>query len=206
MIKRAMTNNSISNKDALRVQLKRTRALAFKNNAGHIHSSITKQLKRLCAYRSAKRIAVYVNFNHELPTQSIFTENAKRKKVSVIPLITSFRKKSMIFVHINKQMKKNRLGIMEPKSRKQISTKSLDIIFMPLLGFDKKGARIGMGGGYYDRELAFKKQQKRFKKPYLVGLAYEAQYLDSIQKEPWDVNLDALITEQTLYLFNSALR
>ena len=65
-----------------------------------------------------------------------------------------------------------------------------DIIIVPLLGFDKRGTRLGYGGGYYDR--TFGKLKKR---PRLVGIAFAAQELDDIPRDAHDVPLDLIITE-----------
>lgn len=195
-----------SKKNDLRKQLRAARAYASKQNTRSIHSSLLKQLNKLNIYRTAQKIGLYMSFAHEVPTQILFKENTRRNKLSFVPLITSFQKNTMCFISSNKKVRKNRFGINEPLKQKKINTQSLDIIFMPLLGFDKTGARIGMGGGYYDRHLAFKKIQRKRKKPYLIGLAYEAQHLNSIQNEPWDIDLDGIITEENVYLFNSALR
>jgi 5-formyltetrahydrofolate cyclo-ligase len=65
-----------------------------------------------------------------------------------------------------------------------------DIVLIPLLGFDRLGTRLGYGGGYYDRTLA-----SLPKKPKLVGIAFAAQELDLIPREPHDMPLDLLITE-----------
>ncbi|WP_108397910.1 5-formyltetrahydrofolate cyclo-ligase [Devosia submarina] len=65
-----------------------------------------------------------------------------------------------------------------------------DVVLLPLLGFDALGTRLGYGGGYYDRTLA-----SLPKKPKLVGLAFAAQELPLIPREPHDVALDIVITE-----------
>jgi 5-formyltetrahydrofolate cyclo-ligase len=65
-----------------------------------------------------------------------------------------------------------------------------DIVLMPLLGFDKRGTRLGYGGGYYDRTL-----ERLSKRPRLVGLAFAAQELDDIPREAHDVPLDTIVTE-----------
>ena len=75
-----------------------------------------------------------------------------------------------------------------------------DVVIMPLLGFDARGTRLGYGGGYYDRTL-----ERLHKKPRLVGLAFAAQQLDSIPREPHDVPLDAIITEQGARIFEPAI-
>ncbi|MBI4921832.1 MAG: 5-formyltetrahydrofolate cyclo-ligase [Devosia nanyangense] len=74
-----------------------------------------------------------------------------------------------------------------------------DVIIMPLLGFDKRGTRLGYGGGYYDRTLV-----RLGKKPRLVGIAFAAQELDAIPREPHDVPLDVIVTEQGARSFEHA--
>jgi 5-formyltetrahydrofolate cyclo-ligase len=65
-----------------------------------------------------------------------------------------------------------------------------DVVVMPLLGFDRRGTRLGYGGGYYDRTLAQMKKQ-----PRLIGYAFAAQELPEIPREPHDRPLDAMVTE-----------
>jgi 5-formyltetrahydrofolate cyclo-ligase len=71
-----------------------------------------------------------------------------------------------------------------------------DLVLMPLLGFDRAGTRLGYGGGYYDRTLA-----SLAKRPRLIGFAFAAQELDFIPREPHDVPLDAVVTEQGVLQF-----
>ncbi len=73
-----------------------------------------------------------------------------------------------------------------------------DVVLMPLLGFDNLGTRLGYGGGYYDRTLA---QMK--KRPRLIGLAFAAQELRDIPREPHDVPLDAIVTEEGVRQFGA---
>ncbi|MEO6015578.1 MAG: 5-formyltetrahydrofolate cyclo-ligase [Devosia sp.] len=74
-----------------------------------------------------------------------------------------------------------------------------DVILMPLLGFDKRGTRLGYGGGYYDRTL-----EKLGKRPRLVGIAYAAQELEDIPRESHDVPLDVIVTESGARHFEHA--
>ena len=69
---------------------------------------------------------------------------------------------------------------------------------LPLVGFDANGHRLGMGGGWYDRSLAFRHADAA--PPWLVGAAFETQRLDAIAAEAWDVRLDAVCTEAATYL------
>jgi 5-formyltetrahydrofolate cyclo-ligase len=76
-----------------------------------------------------------------------------------------------------------------------------DYVIMPLLGFDALGTRLGYGGGYYDRTLASMK-----KRPKLIGLAFSAQVLSMIPREPHDLPLDMVVTEKGVRHFEQADR
>ena len=67
-----------------------------------------------------------------------------------------------------------------------------DLVIAPLLGFDRRGGRIGQGAGHYDRALA---GLRRAKPVFVLGLAYAGQELDEIPMEPHDQRLDAILTE-----------
>jgi len=75
----------------------------------------------------------------------------------------------------------------------EIGIAELDVILMPLLGFDRSGTRLGSGAGYYDRALA--NGGPRASSPVLVGIAFATQGFDSLPRDPWDVPLDAVVTE-----------
>lgn len=91
----------------------------------------------------------------------------------------------------------NKYGIPEPDGQLSFGPKILDLILMPLVGFDDAGNRLGMGGGYYDRTLA-----EANKRPRLIGLAHECQHVEQIEHQEWDIPLDAVITDQGIYRFN----
>lgn len=70
--------------------------------------------------------------------------------------------------------------------------------FLPLVAFDAKGRRLGMGGGFYDRAFAFKNKYKRLG-PMLIGLAHSIQEVESLDVEHWDIPLDAIVTEKKVF-------
>lgn len=92
----------------------------------------------------------------------------------------------------------NRYGIPEQshRSHTRIRAMRLDVLFLPLLGFDDAGNRMGMGGGYYDATLAYLRHRKRWRRPLLVGVAFECQRVSVLPADPWDVPMDAVITER----------
>jgi 5-formyltetrahydrofolate cyclo-ligase len=69
-----------------------------------------------------------------------------------------------------------------------------DVIFVPLVAFDRSLNRVGQGGGHYDRYLAARDGALR------IGVAWEGQRVDSLPVQHWDIPLDAVITEQNCYV------
>lgn len=69
-----------------------------------------------------------------------------------------------------------------------------ETVFVPLLGFDRRGGRIGQGGGFYDRTL----EALRAGGPQVlaIGLAYAGQEIDAVPLEPFDQRLDGVLTEK----------
>ena len=90
----------------------------------------------------------------------------------------------------------NRYGIPEPalSSESQLMPEDMSVILLPLLGFTRSGQRLGMGGGYYDRSLGFR--QSLLAPPVLIGVGYGFQELPALASDPWDVRLDAVLTER----------
>ena len=99
----------------------------------------------------------------------------------------------------NSVLTTNRFGIFEPclKQAKISPPWSLDLILMPLVGFDRSGNRLGMGGGVYDRTLAFMAKNNK-PSPQLVGLAYSFQEIAQISPQKWDIPVSRIITEKEI--------
>ena len=100
-------------------------------------------------------------------------------------------------------MKSNRFGIPEPflPPRARCPARELDIVLVPLVAVDSAGNRLGMGGGYYDRTFAYLRARSVWRRPLLIGVAYEFQRVARLPARAWDIPLDALATEKQLYLF-----
>ena len=109
------------------------------------------------------------------------------------------RQRRMTFWKLNPgdTLSLNRVGIWEPlnKRGRPAPSWSLSMVLLPLVAFDSRGTRLGMGGGYYDTYLA----KLRRPRPLLVGYAHACQEVAEIDREPWDVPLDAVVTEASLH-------
>ncbi len=91
-------------------------------------------------------------------------------------------------------LRTNRFGIPEPDvaGTALLRAEELALVAMPLTGFDARGNRLGMGGGWYDRTFAFR--QNRVAPPFLVGVGFDVQEVDAIEPRSWDVRCDAICT------------
>ena len=98
-------------------------------------------------------------------------------------------------------MRPNRFGIPEPsrRNRRLRLAWTLDLLLVPLVGFDTECHRLGMGGGYYDRTLSYLSHRDHWRRPRLIGLAHECQRVAALPVRPWDIPLDFVVTERQVY-------
>jgi 5-formyltetrahydrofolate cyclo-ligase len=147
--------------------------------------------------RASWRIAVYAALPEELDAAPLIRLAQSRGCEIYLPRIerrTVGRR--MQFVRIDGRHRTNRLGIAEPEGSQIISPRWLDAVFLPLVGFDACGVRLGTGGGYYDRAFAFRRWRQVWHTPLLIGLAYDFQQVDALSKAAHDVLLDAVVTDK----------
>ncbi|MBT6966059.1 MAG: 5-formyltetrahydrofolate cyclo-ligase [Candidatus Thioglobus sp.] len=176
---------------ALRQLLRQKRLDINPSDRVKFAKQLLSQAQNIVNFENGQKVALYLPNNGEIDPKYI--ENfLKNQGISTyLPILDD---KSLNFAKIGENFRKNRFGIKEPISTDIINADQLDILFMPLVGFDKDKNRIGMGGGFYDRTLAFKKQQKMAKNPKLIGLAFDCQQVEQLEVQEWDVPLDVIIT------------
>ena len=94
-------------------------------------------------------------------------------------------------------------GAPQPSTENLLPPADLDLVLLPLVAFDARCNRLGMGKGFYDRTFAFKSRDAGstdyIDGPFLAGLAHECQRLDQVPAAPWDVPLNAVVTDQRVY-------
>ncbi|HKI73191.1 MAG TPA: 5-formyltetrahydrofolate cyclo-ligase [Pseudomonadales bacterium] len=179
---------------------RRRRALTTPERKDAALAAANRLVSHLCFVR-ARHLGFYVASDGELDPAPLMMAAAGRGKHCYLPVISdrlmSWRTAPLTFAPYDPYMDDlavNRFGILEPTWNPHHMTPPamLDIVFVPLVGFDRKGNRVGMGKGFYDRTLA--NLHRGFRRPKLIGLAYEFQELDGIDPNPWDVGLDAVAT------------
>lgn len=150
-----------------------------------------------------RRIGFYLPFNNEMDMLPLLNQALRMGKSCYLPVVPRRFQKHLSFTRLTDRPNwyLNRFGIHEHWSPRAIRASQLDLLFMPLTGFDEEGFRLGMGGGFYDTSLAFLGRRKAWRKPHLIGIGYECQKVKQVPRDPWDIPLDAALTERHLYRF-----
>ncbi|MDE2307845.1 MAG: 5-formyltetrahydrofolate cyclo-ligase [Xanthomonadaceae bacterium] len=160
---------------------------------------LRRSLEQLPEYHADNRVAGYWASDGELPLNLVIPPLAARGQQFLLPVIGPGKRLRFAPWQSGEEVQPNRYGIPEPVAPgERLEPFQLDLVFLPLLGFDRRGQRLGYGGGYYDRSFAFLKKQARPTEPLLVGIAYAFQELPRIDAEAWDVALDFVATEREL--------
>jgi len=162
-----------------------------------------KLLLRLSTHRkvlAAQSIALYLSNDGELDTHLFINWCWQQNKKVFLPVLHPFCAGHLLFLQYeeNTPMIKNCYGIAEPKLNvgKVCPVNKLDVLCTPLVAFDDTGARLGMGGGFYDRTLASWQVKNT---PYLIGFAHNCQQVARIPTEYWDIPLPEIITPARIY-------
>lgn len=115
-----------------------------------------------------------------------------------LPCIQADRSLQFAAWQLGQPLQPNRYGIPEPSTSVALPATQMDVVLLPLVGFDRRGNRLGSGAGFYDRSFAFLRRQPRPSRPLLVGVAYAMQELATIDAAEWDVPLDYVATDEEL--------
>ncbi len=185
----------LSERATLRASLSAARRCLSPRERQTIARAIAGHVRAAGWFRPGKRIGLYLSLPDEIPTLPLLRLAAERGCQVYLPRIIDYRARSMRFVRPGSQWRRNRFGILEPLGHETLSARWLDCIFLPALGVDQRGARLGFGAGYYDRVLAFRQFRQGWRGPRLVALVASIQVATRIPDQPHDVRSDAIVTE-----------
>ncbi len=154
-------------------------------------------------FRTARRVALYLPNDGEIDPRPLMARLWTRGRPCFLPVLSRLQHDRLWFAEIGPDtpLALNRYGIPEPRvpPRAWVRAAELDLILLPLVGFDVRGNRLGMGAGFYDRSLAFLLQRTRWRRPRLLGVAHDCQRAEALVPEPWDVPLDGIVTDRAEY-------
>jgi 5-formyltetrahydrofolate cyclo-ligase len=159
--------------------------------------------------KSSQVIALLVDFLKSRNFDSIFLYYPFKGEVNLMGLLDSKLKLRTAFPKVNgsdldfyliqsqNQLSKQAFGIMEPSEFRDLAVPSVkSLILVPSLLLDRKGNRLGLGKGFYDRYLS------RVKTSLTLGVAFHEFLKDDLPVEPWDVPLDGFMTEEKIEILS----
>ena len=194
---------------ALRAHIRQQRRTLSDAEREHAAFLLCERIASSRIYQHSKHIVFYLSNDGEIDLSLLIKHAWQQGKQVYLPVLAEPNTQKLWFIPYTPttKLKNNRFGIAEPvhSSRTRLrKTLSLDLILMPLVAFDQQGNRVGMGGGFYDRSLAFLKNRQHWHKPNLLGVAYELQKQEQLEINLWDIPLQAIATEKKLYLANKS--
>jgi 5-formyltetrahydrofolate cyclo-ligase len=196
--------------DKLKGTLRKQLRTARRGLCAFEHASRSKRaassIARLSAFKAGSRIAVYLPFDRETDPSALVAAARRRRVRLYVPVVESVRHRRLRFYPLTGRMRRGMFGISIPHRAlhaRAVGPRWFDLIAVPLVGVDRQGRRLGMGGGFYDRALEWRRHRHHWLGPRLVGLAFDCQRAESVNAQPHDVRLDALATESGVEFYRS---
>lgn len=187
-------------KKAIRKKMRTMRNALCQADQNLAARKLSRHIQNNLHFSRHSRIAIYLPNDGEIDPRPLIKQLQQRKIECYLPVLHPTRKNCLWFYRYDKdtKMQKNRFGIPEPTitGSQRVAPWTLSVALFPLVAFDRKGGRLGMGGGFYDRTFAQQKKTSRvslLQKVQLIGLAHHFQEAEHIPIEPWDVPLAAIV-------------
>lgn len=186
-------------KKSLRNTLRQRRRNLTAQEQEKARQAIVTRLLGDSPFATPHRVALYIAQDGELDLSGL-VEHCWRSAIEVyLPVLYPDRPDlGFARYRADSQLVPNRFGILEPLNEQIIHPSDLGWVLLPLVGFDHRGGRLGMGGGFYDRTFAESTTWPQ--RPRLIGIAHECQKIEAIPRERWDVNLQAIVSPRQWYL------
>lgn len=200
----SLNDSSTLSRPQLRRLLRKARRTLSRAEQRQAAQGLYRQLAQNPLFRRARHVSLYLPMDGEIDPRLLLREAQRRGKKTYLPVLSAWPRTKMVFQRVRpgERFRPNRFRIPEPRidARKQRKIWALDLILMPLVGFDDQGGRLGMGGGFYDRSLAYQARRKAWQKPVLLGLAHECQKVEKLAVASWDVPLQGTVSDKRWYL------
>jgi 5-formyltetrahydrofolate cyclo-ligase len=185
----------LARKQELRAQLRERRRLLDAGTRLQLDAAINRTVVELAEETGARTVAGFRAFDGEPDLAPALEALAGSGRHIVLPVLFERPEGTSLQFHSwrpSRTLRPNRFGIPEPEAGDAVSPRHLDLILMPLVGWDERGGRLGMGAGYYDRALA---GISRTERPIRAGIAYSVQRVPEVPTDTHDVPLHVVITE-----------
>lgn len=158
---------------------------------------IEERLFNLEEYQKSNFIFSFISFKDEVHTHEIIKNSLNMGKRIGVPVTVIKPRKLLVseLKDFEKELEIGYYGILAPKKEYQriLSPNIVDLVLVPGVAFDVEGYRVGYGGGYYDRFFSSLK-----KDVIKIGLCYDLQILSQVPRDPYDIPVDLIISENRL--------
>lgn len=167
---------------------------------------VGEQLETLPEFLTDLRIGAYWAVRGELPLSHALPNLFRRGQIVLLPVLADGERLRFAPWLPGQDLAANRFGIPEPEQNaaNAVDAHALDLVLVPLLAFDRRGHRLGSGGGWYDRSFDFLHGATRPAKTVLCGVGYSFQEVPMLPVHAHDVRLDFIVTERELIDCNPA--
>ncbi|MBI3023617.1 MAG: 5-formyltetrahydrofolate cyclo-ligase [Thaumarchaeota archaeon] len=186
-------------KKALREAALRTRRSMDREEIKLLSGRVQEKLRSLGEFERAKVLASYVSTKDEVQTDEVISTSLRLGKRVLVPIVDQTRTE-LLFSELRdlSELGEGHYGIREPRSEflRIVPLEEAGLILVPLVAWDERGFRIGHGKGYFDKALGQLKNDIP-----TTGLAFEAQRVDRVPNEEFDVPLGTIVTEQRVLRF-----
>ncbi|MET0660687.1 MAG: 5-formyltetrahydrofolate cyclo-ligase [Steroidobacteraceae bacterium] len=165
---------------------------------------IAASLRRARVIGRGQRIALYSATDGEVPLDEIARWARRLRCELYLPRIVNWTERRMRFVRWNEDtpLRRHRFGMVEPVCGAVVSTRELDLVLLPAVAIDRRGVRLGMGAGFYDRSFAHRRLT-RWRRPRLIAVVYDFQRIPELPSHALDVPVDAVVSETGLQRFST---
>ena len=187
-----------ADKNTLRQILQSTRRALTKPERESSSRTVQERVFASEIWRKAEYVALYMPLHDELSTDLLRHAAFHSKKQVLLPRVLDHQgRMAFCFCQSTTPFETNSFGIQEPCSdQKALLPNDIDrlpssvLFLLPGLAFDRKGFRLGFGGGYYDRFLA------PIRQCVTLGLCFSCQLLPELPHDTWDQPLQYIATEK----------
>lgn len=188
----------------LRRQLLNARASLSVAQRDTAAQAVATHLMQLPQLQQPTYVGSYFSIRAELPTQALNQQLLNVGHQLALPVLHPINQGHLLFLSLSETTRwvHNQYQIPEPELHAQhiVPLQQLQVLLVPLVGFDQFGNRMGMGGGFYDRTLSgwYKGHY-----PHLlpIGLGLDCQQVEQLPKQPWDVPLPMVVTPSKVWDF-----
>jgi len=193
----------MADRNQLRRELRRRRRELSPLDQKRAALRLARQLLRMPAVQRARHIAVYLPNDGEIDPGFFVALAQRLGKVCYLPVLHPVLTNRLWFCRFDRNipMHHNRFGIPEPRRPRAGQKRppwAMQLVLLPLVGFDAGGGRLGMGGGFYDRTFAFTRLHGG-PRPRLIGLAHALQEVEKLPVAHWDIPLEAVVTDAAVH-------